>query len=711
VKNTLWFRGYVSKGAIFGIILAIISTHAVSAQVLMSAGTYTQNFDALASTGTANPWTDNVTLPGWYAATNLTSIKSGTVTLYNAGTGSSTAGALYSFGDSGSTDRALGSLASGGLGNLACGVRLTNDTAFAQTNFMVSYTGEQWRVANTNTQTLAFAYQIGASLTNADAANVQSWTPFAALNFNSPTTNGTARALAGNDPTNQVIFTNVFLAGVVVQPGQELFLRWQDPDDASFDDALAIDNLTVSFQATNAAVTGVPPNITTQPESQAVTEGDTVTFTVVAGGTAPLSYQWQSNNVAVAGATNDTLVLASVTTNFSGSAYFVTITNAAGATNSQTATLTVAAATAPANNTLTVMTYNVKGNGTTNWSTNALQVQAIGRQLIYLQPDIVTFNEIPRTNMWQMPNWVAAFLPGYYLATNSIGDGFIQSCIVSRYPILNSASHLHSSSLIEYDASVTSGFTRDLFEAQIAVSNYPVPLHVFITHLKATTSSPQSDADKRAAEASAVSNYLATVHLAGTNGLHPYLLTGDQNEDVFRPATGDYTTGQPIQRLTSLPAGLRLTTPVNPYDNSSSNDMTISIQATRLTARFDYILPCALLYSNIVSSQVFRTDRLSPLPPTLNSNDNKVASDHLPVLMVFANPYTQPFRLTSIARSNSAVTLQWGTVPGQAYRVECSSNLAAWTTLADRLTATNYNYLLNTNRTNPAQFFRVRRLN
>jgi len=313
--------------------------------------------------------------------------------------------------------------------------------------------------------------------------------------------------------------------------------------------------------------------------------------------------------------------------------------------------------------------------------------------------------------MWQMANWVTAFLPGYYLATNSVGDGFIRSCIVSRYPILSSASHLHSSSLVEYDASVTSGFTRDLFEAKIAVSNYPVPLHVFVTHLKATTSSPDSDAAKRAAEAAAVSNYIVTVHLAGTNQLHPYFLSGDQNEDVFRPATNDYTSGLPIQRLTSSPTELRLTTPVNPYDSSSSNDMTISIQATRLSARFDYILPCTVLYSNIVGSQVFRTDKLNPLPANVNSNDDKVASDHLPVLMTFANPYTKPFRLTSLTRSNSALTLRWGSVPGQNYRVESSSNLTSWTTLADQLTATNYSFLLSTNRTNAPQFFRVRRLN
>jgi len=37
----------------------------------------------------------------------------------------------------------------------------------------------------------------------------------------------------------------------------------------------------------------VAPSITTQPGSQTVTVGQTATFTVVATGTPPLSYQWK----------------------------------------------------------------------------------------------------------------------------------------------------------------------------------------------------------------------------------------------------------------------------------------------------------------------------------------------------------------------------------------------------------------------------------
>ena len=90
---------------------------------------------------------------------------------------------------------------------------------------------------------------------------------------------------------------------------------------------------------------------------------------------------------------------------------------------------------------LSLFHYNTAGNGTTDWSTNAVQVQAIGRQLLYWQPEVITFNEIPRTNTWQMANWVTAFLPGYYLATNSGTDGFLRSAILSRHPSVTPSSH------------------------------------------------------------------------------------------------------------------------------------------------------------------------------------------------------------------------------------------------------------------------------
>jgi len=465
---------------------------------------------------------------------------------------------------------------------------------------------------------------------------------------------------------------------------------------------LFVDNLKVGTSFFDVLPNPLPPLlpiIATQPQSQIVNEGATVTFTVEASGTPPFNYQWRLEGEVLAGATGATLTLSNVTSLQAGT-YQVEVSNIAGLTNSQPVTLRVIPPSVTG--LLTILTYNVHGNGTTNWSTNSLQVQAIGRQMAYLQPDVITFNEIPLTNTWEMTNFVAAYLPGYFLAMNSASDGHIRSVIASRYVISRSKSWLHSADLSPY-AYTNGDFTRDLFEAEIAIPNFKEHLHVFVAHLKATFTDPDDDAAKRAAEASAVSNFFVGFLL--TNANHLYVLAGDMNEDINRPGT-DYVSGQPIQRLVNDATGLRLTTPVNPFNN---DDRTISIQ-TRLTARFDYILPCGLLFSNIVGSQVFRTDLLNPTPPSILSDDDRTASDHLPVLMAFNNPYAPPFRISSISVTNQSLSIQWETDIGGIYGVQASSNLTTWTDVANNLIALGTNTTFSTNLQGNLQFFRAYRV-
>ena len=348
---------------------------------------------------------------------------------------------------------------------------------------------------------------------------------------------------------------------------------------------------------------------------------------------------------------------------------------------------------------LSVLTYNVAGNGTTDWSTNSAQVQSIGRQVMFLQPDIITFNEIPYTNTWQMANFVATYLPGYFLATNSATDGFIRSVIVSRYPIVRSKSWLHSADLAPY-GHTNADFTRDLFEAEIDVPGTTRPLHVFVTHLKAFADAESSG--RRAAEASAISNFFVNGFLT-TNGNRPYVLTGDMNEDIARPPSN---SGGPIQRLVNAATGLQLITPTNPI---TGREFTYSIRGS-LNSRLDYILPGVALASNIIGNQVFRTSVLSPIPPGLQALDDRTASDHLPVLMVFNNPFDAPFRLTSFTSSNSAVRLTWETTPQRQYRVEASSDFVAWTSLTTNIMATGTSLSWTGVVSAPLQFFRVYRV-
>src|SRR3974390_3470970 len=85
----------------------------------------------------------------------------------------------------------------------------------------------------------------------------------------------------------------------------------------------------------------VAPSITTQPASQAVGVGQTASFSVVAAGTAPLSYQWQKKDSNIYGPTSGSYTTPATASSDNGSTFRVVITNAAGNIASNEATLTV----------------------------------------------------------------------------------------------------------------------------------------------------------------------------------------------------------------------------------------------------------------------------------------------------------------------------------------------------------------------------------
>ena len=80
--------------------------------------------------------------------------------------------------------------------------------------------------------------------------------------------------------------------------------------------------------------------ILTQPVSQVVPQGTNVTFAVMAGGIAPLSYQWYFNSGVLTNATSATLILTNVQPGQAGT-YLVVVTNVAGSVTSSNAALTV----------------------------------------------------------------------------------------------------------------------------------------------------------------------------------------------------------------------------------------------------------------------------------------------------------------------------------------------------------------------------------
>lgn len=83
-----------------------------------------------------------------------------------------------------------------------------------------------------------------------------------------------------------------------------------------------------------------PPLITSQPAAQNVTIGSTASFSVVASGSAPLTYQWKFNGADIPGQTGSTLTLNNIQASQSGD-YSVVVSNSGGSTTSQLVHLTV----------------------------------------------------------------------------------------------------------------------------------------------------------------------------------------------------------------------------------------------------------------------------------------------------------------------------------------------------------------------------------
>ena len=100
-------------------------------------------------------------------------------------------------------------------------------------------------------------------------------------------------------------------------------------------------NATSNASYIDRRVVARGPTITTQPANQTVTVGRTATFSVVAAGTAPLTYQWQKNNANISGATSASYTTPATVSGDNGATFRVIVTNPVTSITSNSATLTV----------------------------------------------------------------------------------------------------------------------------------------------------------------------------------------------------------------------------------------------------------------------------------------------------------------------------------------------------------------------------------
>ena len=245
---------------------------------------------------------------------------------------------------------------------------LTAFTVTAADDSPISY---QWYL-NTTAQ-LAGQTNSTLAIASANSGNAGSYTVVVADSFGSVTSSPATLTLSGSatapaitqQPQNFTVtngftasFTNVATGTAPLSyqwylntntpvaggTGAILVLSPATTNQAGFY-TVVVSNIAGSATSSPARLTVIvpatPPAITQQPQNYTVTNGFTASFTNVATGTAPLSYQWYFNaNTPVAGGTGAILVLSPATTNQAGF-YTVVVTNIAGRATSSPASLTV----------------------------------------------------------------------------------------------------------------------------------------------------------------------------------------------------------------------------------------------------------------------------------------------------------------------------------------------------------------------------------
>ena len=131
------------------------------------------------------------------------------------------------------------------------------------------------------------------------------------------------------------------------------FIASADPSIDAGDYTVTVTNPAGSVTSAIATLV-VGSSITSQPSNASVYATQTATFSVVAGGPAPFTYQWyriptgSSTGTAIAGATSSSYTTpALAATSNNGDQYYVTVKDICGAVTSSNAKLTVASRNVP----------------------------------------------------------------------------------------------------------------------------------------------------------------------------------------------------------------------------------------------------------------------------------------------------------------------------------------------------------------------------
>ena len=233
------------RKTVLSVFTSLFIIHGSYGQVVITKGgtPYLQDFNTLASTGTSNTWSGNVTLEGWYVTLGSSSIAT-----YLTDNGNSSSSNVYSYGSTGSTERAFGVIANSTSSTTRFGLRFKNNTGKQITSFKIFYRGEQWREGSStsptgNATTITFGYRVGTNLTDPSYDDYPSlWNSVPDLTFAAPKLSGTAGPLNGNTAGNYTDKSATVTA--TVNNGEEIMFRWVKAG-ATGSHGLAIDDVRI----------------------------------------------------------------------------------------------------------------------------------------------------------------------------------------------------------------------------------------------------------------------------------------------------------------------------------------------------------------------------------------------------------------------------------------------------------------------------------
>ncbi|WP_192822158.1 T9SS type A sorting domain-containing protein [Rufibacter sp. LB8] len=209
----------------------------VNAQVTIGSlpFTYTQNFNSLpTSTSPSTTWQNNTSLPGWYAETTVNGYDLSTI---KPSDGTNPTNGVTSFGVGTETNRSFGAVMTSGS-DVYWGIKVKNNTNEPIRHLLLNYTVKQWNNSQGNaSSTMLVSYKVGAAtLTETGYISLDS------MNATSPFVKN-KDVLDGNLPANLTIKKQFPIRGILLQPGQEIFIRWTNQfaaknkrDDLAIDD-------------------------------------------------------------------------------------------------------------------------------------------------------------------------------------------------------------------------------------------------------------------------------------------------------------------------------------------------------------------------------------------------------------------------------------------------------------------------------------------